>query len=456
MDSSQVKASNGPVNVYLPIMAKPRVVTVYLPIMAKPRVVTVFGAFLDDNGLAQMSAAGASWVHIPFDWSRVEAFEGQQLAWQNVDGLEEELKAVSNSYINAILYINDTPTWALKAGYPCGAVAQDKFGDLASFLTDLVKRYSVPPFNVKYYELWSEPDVSGLLGCWGDPRDLDYYGGRYYGEMLKWAYSAIKTADSQAQVLFGGLLMDCNPDHIEYCGGDPAVKTSIAHFLEGALVDGAGSDFDGISFHAYDYYGGGLGQYSNSNWGTAWNTTGPVSVAKAAYLRNLLAQYNVTGKYLINTELAILCGRDGTEAPCVTDDHEQTVSAYIVQAYATGMADGLRSMVWYSVAGWRGSGLVDANLTPLPPYNAYKNARVWLGGAAYIGPITEFTGIKGYEFSNNGLRIWVLWSVTGVGNPLTIALGTMPLAVYDTYGAALPVGMTLNVGLEPVFIVFGP
>src|SRR5450759_920104 len=103
--------------------------------------------------------------------------------------------------------------------------------------------------------------------------------------MLKTAYPAIKAASPSAQVLFGGLLMDCKP---EICSDD--VKNR-SHFLEGALVNGAGDFFDGVSFHAYDYYQGVLGQYSNSNWGAAWNTTGPVLLVKAAYLRQLLDQY---------------------------------------------------------------------------------------------------------------------------------------------------------------------
>jgi hypothetical protein len=444
MDSSQVKASNGPVNIYLPMLDK-------------PAVVTAFGAFLDaggmNNGLAQMSAASASWVRIPFYWSDIEASVGQR-TWQNVAGLESELKAVSISYMNTILYINDTPKWALKAGYSCGAVAQDKFEDLAHFLTDLVKRYSVPPFNVKYYELWNEPDVAGALGCWGDFGDTTFFGGGYYGEMLKVAYPAIKAADPQAQVLFGGLLMDCNADSIGTClvNHTQAVNLSIARFFDGALADGAAPYFDGVSFHGYDYYEPGLGQYYNANWATSWDTTGPVAPVKAAYLQNALARYNVTGKYLMNTELAILCGRDGTEAPCVTHDHEQTVSAYIVQGMAASKADGLIANIWFSVGGWRGSGLLDSSLNPLPSYNAYKVARVKLGEAVFVRAVTEFSGVKGYEFTNNGRHLWVLWSMTTTDNTLT--LGTTPAAVYDIYGNAMPVSTSLDVGLMPVYVEF--
>jgi hypothetical protein len=81
---------------------------------------------------------------------------------------------------------------------------------------DLVARYSVPPYNVKYWELWNEPDVdpalAGLIGgdipfgCWGDSTD-PYYGGGYYAEMLKAVYPRIKAADPQAQVARGRIAL---------------------------------------------------------------------------------------------------------------------------------------------------------------------------------------------------------------------------------------------------------
>src|SRR5512145_713220 len=109
-----------------------------------------------------------------------------------------------------IAIIGSTPTWALKSGYTCGAVSQAALEEFGDFVFDAVQRYSAPPYNVKYWELWNEPDVVNYLGCWGDEAD-PYYGGSYYAEMLKVAYPKIKAADPEAQVLTGGLLLDCDP-----------------------------------------------------------------------------------------------------------------------------------------------------------------------------------------------------------------------------------------------------
>ncbi len=90
----------------------------FLPVLDRQPVETVFGAFLDapgkNNGLAKIAAAGASWVRVPIYWSEVEPSAGQ-FTWQAVAGLDQKLKAISNNYINIILYINDTPAWALKS-----------------------------------------------------------------------------------------------------------------------------------------------------------------------------------------------------------------------------------------------------------------------------------------------------------------------------------------------------
>ena len=162
-------------------------------------------------------------------------------------------------------------------------------------MEEAVTRYSKPPYNVKYWELGNEPDVdpanmppNAVYGCWGNIND-PYYGGGYYAELLKAIYPRIKVADPDAQVLIGGLLLDCDPTNppIDANTGLPRNCTP-SRFLEGILLNGGGEFFDSVSFHAYDYYGSNLGEYSNANWHSSWNTTGPVLTAKVNYLRKLL------------------------------------------------------------------------------------------------------------------------------------------------------------------------
>jgi hypothetical protein len=377
-----------------------------------------------------------------------------------------------------VLIVRSTPQWARKiagTGPSCGPIAQNKLGAFGNFMKALVVRYSGAPYNVKYWELWNEPDIDAtqfsgdnIYGCWGDASDA-YYGGGYYAEMLKVAYPQIKSANAQAQVLVGGLLLDCDPRGtpsacaIQYPAnpnGDRPPK-----FLEGILRNGGGAYFDGISFHGYDFYdyvdwSGSFGQYGNGAWKSTWNSTGPVTIAKVNFLKSVLSSYSVTGKYLMNTEVALACGdANGSQSYCKTTDFETTKAYYVVQSYAVGIAEGLRANIWYSVQGWRNSELLDY-LTPTLAYTAFRFARSELGDAGYMGEISAaevggVTGVKGYEFQRGDHRIWVLWSLDGNNHTISFS-GATPDAVWDALGVSVTPASSMNLTLKPLYLEWQP
>ncbi|MBU0510928.1 MAG: hypothetical protein KJ638_04405 [Chloroflexi bacterium] len=211
-------------------------------------------------------------------------------------------------------------------------------------------------------------------------------------------YPKIKAADPNAQVLVGGLLLDCDPTD------PPAGKTcTSSKFLEGILVNNGGAYFDGVSFRAYNYFYAAAGRYGNLNWHSDWNTTGPVTIAKANYLQNLLSQYGHSDTFMINTENAILCDTCEDNA-----DFEDTKAYYVAQAYTTAMAENLRANIWFSALGWRNSGLLASDLTPLPAYTAYAFARQTLQKDAFVRKINDYANIFGYAFDRGEQNIWVL------------------------------------------------
>ena len=339
---------------------------------------------LTDIDLVQ--GLGATWVRRnALQWALVEPTPGER-NWDAVAGLEAELQEMASRGMQVTLIVRDTPAWAQKVpGSFCGPVSPQSLDAFAAFLHDAVLRYSALPFSVRYWELGNEPDVDFALvaptsqfGCWGDAGDLEYYGGAYYGEMLKVVYPQIKLADPAAQVVVGGLLMDCDPLNPPETppGSGVFANCTPSRFLEGILESGAGDFFDGVAFHAYDYYYDTLGKYGNVNWHSGWSSTGPVVAAKVDYVRSLLAAYGHSDKFLMNTETALLCGRDGTEPQCQAEAFALTKAYYLVEAFTVGQSLGLEANIWYSVSGWRGSGLVDASAggdaAPLPAYTALQ------------------------------------------------------------------------------------
>jgi hypothetical protein len=172
------------------------------------------------GGLQLVKDSGAYWVRKnALLWSEVEPQEGAR-NWEAIANLEAELKNAADSGLQTILIVRSTPAWAQKLpGVSCGQILPEKMGAFGAFLHDVVSRYSQPPYNVRYWELGNEPDVdpafvdaNSIFGCWGDQTDPEGYGGGVYAEMLKVAYPQIKAVDPQAQVLIGGLLLDCDPD----------------------------------------------------------------------------------------------------------------------------------------------------------------------------------------------------------------------------------------------------
>lgn len=421
----------------------------FLPIIFKSfPAQTVFGVEMYQitvaGGLNQVSAAHSTWVRRnAVLWSDIESSPGAR-NWSAMSALESELLNAATNGIEPILIVRRTPSWAMAVPNSyCGPIKSDSLGAFGNFMRDLVARYSVLPYSVKYWEIWNEPDVAAVpsdnpWGCWGNPSD-PYFGGGYYAQMLQTIYPQIKAANPTAQVLVGGLLLDCNPNLPGACSDNRPPM-----FLEGILLNNGSAYFDGVSFHAYDYYNGAAGQYSNSSWDSYWNTTGPVMIAKANYVNAVLAKYGVIGKFLMNTESALLCDS------CTSDPLFETTKAYYVaQAYSAAMASGLRANVWYSVFGWRNSGLLNPDLSPLPAYTAYQFARSELGTSKFVSEITGYPGVKGYAFDSGGHVIWLLWSLDGNSHP--IALPNTPTAAWDVFGSPLTSSSSVTIGLVPTY-----
>jgi len=409
------------------------------------------GAVVPQNGLKEFAQAGTQWVRrgvLP--WADVEPREGDR-DWSAISSLETDMINASSNGMNMLLVIHQTPPWAQKiANSSCGPIKDTKIASFAKFMGDVVARYSQPPYNVKYWEIWNEPDYPQIVGsdgfgCWGDPSDA-YFGGGYYASVLKQVYPAIKAADFSSHVIVGGLLLDCDPNN------PPAGKDCTpSKYLEGIIVNGGAKYFDGVSFHTYEYYEGSMDKYSNPNWNSHWNTTGTTVKVKADFIKSVLNAHNVQGKAIYSTESALLCLSNYVSCDST---FETTKADYIAMVFADTKAEGLSSNVWYSAFGWRDSGLITRNLTPLPAYNAYQFAQKQFGAAEFGKMITNYSGVKGYEFYRGDRVVWLLASKDG--NAHTVNLSKSPVAMWDVLGNSIAPSTSIKVTTAPVYIDFTP
>jgi len=151
----------------------------------------------------------------------------------------------------------------------------------------------------------------------------------------------------------------------------------------------------------------------------------------------------------MNTETGLLCGQDGQEPHCQAEAFQLTKAYYAAQANASALAESLEANLWYSLTGWRGTGLIGGG-EALPVYEALRFSASQLLGATFVRQVDIYAGVKGYEFARDGKSLWFLWSLDGEEYP--IQLFTQPSAVHDVFGAALPAAQELSITAMPIYI----
>ncbi len=347
----------------------------------------------DSYYLGLVASAGATWTRKNhMSWRRVEPVRLNPASyyWEVYDAA---LRAIAENGLKPVLIISDLPDWV--SSTRCGPIPAAFLPDFADFLAAAVRRYAFPPFNIKHWELFNEPDgtsekYGATINCWG-------YHGDQYAEMLKTAYPAITSADPDSRVVLGGLAYDWFTD----AGG-----IFYRDFIVDVLEHGGGDYFDIMNFHYYYYF---VDQ---------WSPYGRDIMGKAAYLQSVLESHGVS-KPLICSETA-LWGYDN--AP----DLDRQAS-YVVQVNVRGIAFGLEKVIWfllvddYTNPQSSHMGLVEETLAPKPSFTAFSALTRELAGHIFGWTLgVDETGselIEGYAFVSraSGKVKKVLWATKTVG-----------------------------------------
>jgi hypothetical protein len=396
----------------------------------------------------QGGAANAFWVRYNgVLWSDVEPTQGAR-DWSALATVDADLEALVAQGLTPIVIVRRTPEWAQKVpGSICGPIQEEALDEFGQFMGELVTRYSQPPYNIKYWEFGNEPDVDPSLidmtwpfGCWGDQAD-PYYGGGYYAEALKHIYPAIKEADPEAQLLLGGLLLDCDPTN------PPEGKDCLpARFLEGILQNGGGEVVDIVAYHAYPLWQAEVTDEDLQQ--SSWRARGGALLGKLDFIRETLAQYGVDKPIMMN-EGGLICHESNSACPSDAYYNDQAIHA--VRMYTRSWANGLVGSVWYTLngPGWRESGMLDKQQEPRPAYNTLQFMASLLDGATFSQNLSEGT-LEGYQFERDGTIYQLYWTQDGSTISHPLPAGTQ--SIYDKTGQELTLGEMIEVGKEPIFI----
>ena len=457
--------------------------TISLPIILKnfPPPPPNFGVETIMNDVHQINMAdgvNTYWLrNAAISWELIEPERPDPDPTYNWSSVNEwALREASARGIQIIATVKYTPYWAQKyVGYSCGPVAQDSLDEFAQFMVALVERYSVQPYNVKHWEIGNEPDVdpydpdinwppgSYIYGCWGD-NDDPYYGGRYYGKMLKAVYQPMKDVDPDAMIHIGGLLLDCDPTD-PYPAGK---NCNPGNFLEGILLGPdddpgyiPGNNFDIVSFHGSAPYIGSLEW--DETWFT-WDQRGGVVLGKADFLCEVKARYGVD-KPLLHSEASLLCPspeemeRYGGENPllyskdellllstseftCDPPDEQfyEAQADYVIWVHVRNIAAGIMGTIWYTLTGpgWVNGGLLDGSQDPRPAYYSFQFMAEELRNASYVRKVglyySQYPFLRVYEFKKNGKRIWVIWASDEQPSSIILPGPGGTTKVFDKYG----------------------
>jgi len=393
--------------------------------------------------------AGARWVRTGVSWASIEPTNMDLNNPANGNWPDSWIGDLADDGFGILVLVFQNPSWA--ANTSCGPLKSGMLGEFSQFLTALVARYSQSPYNVKYWELYNEPDIkdSGqgeqYGGCWGN-------NGAEYAQMLAVADAAIHGADSGAKVLMGPLAYEWWSGDFFNSGIDPSITpgptewttggAEFPDFLEVVLSNGGGDHFDVMSFHSYIVF--------HPRWDLPDDGSLPGDVAyesacsgstdllkrpqegdifgKLIYLRKRLMKHNVAygDKPFVVSEIGRRsdAGQSMLQQGCLGGNvagSDEQQSRYAVQGNVRAMAAGLEIAIWYDVVDNANGeyGLLDMALNPKPAYWAYKTATDELMEVMYdhqmTGGETGWPDVEGYEFQMvDGRRKWMLWTPTKV------------------------------------------
>jgi hypothetical protein len=405
--------------------------------------------------------SGAGWARVRIGWLYIQPDPppAEYAGWSYND---EQLGLLAETGVRLIATVADAPSWA--ADSPCAPIHLDRLDDFGQFLSDLVNRYKQPPYNIKHWELFNEPDGTwpsgwaGGLGCWAkENSDED---GLRYRQMLATAYAAIKDADPEATVLMGGVAYDWFTAY-----GGPFDR----YFPDDVMAYGGGYFLDVLNFHYFPDFRAEWERWQREDItptcgivddgvGTAYEVGGIDLIAKTNHFRNRMSACYSVDKPIWVTEMA----EHG-----YASDHESLVrqARYVVQGYARGLAAGVENITWYALHTPNDTyeqGLLFDDWTPKPAFYAYRTLTAELSGYEYAyTPDAE--NVEGYTFRTPcGQEKTVAW-----GTGAVIFTPAEQLRVVDREGNGNSVkdggpgdrdgmqngAVELQLSLDPVFVM---
>ncbi|PWB54482.1 MAG: hypothetical protein C3F13_06935 [Anaerolineales bacterium] len=324
---------------------------------------------------------GAEWTRVMIRWQDIQPNNAQEWIFSDYDN---RLGQISEAGVNMIAIIDQPPTWAGDQT-SCERFTIAHEAEYLQFLTQVVTRYRKPPYNIKTWEIFNEPD-----NCYGG----DYY--PLYVEFLQKSFQKIKEIDPSATVLMGGIAYDWFKGE-----GDPKAPFD-RYFPDNVMLLDGGGYMDAFNFHYFPDFAPEWERWNIPPRPTCYEdgisyTAGGIDIlAKRNYFNNRMNTCYQVYKPIWLTETG-QHGYTGDEGSL------RNQAYYVIKGYTRGLAAGIKNITWYELAdnldGF-GQSLLYPDLSIKPGFTTYKTMVEALKGYRYLRTL-DISGGEGYVFSNS-------------------------------------------------------
>jgi hypothetical protein len=350
-----------------------------------------------------LKRAGVRWLRGSYEWQTIQPKQGD---WNFTlpDRLIENARANGIHLTGVFAYF--APWASADGGTRKFPIKDIQFW--RDYVEGMVKRYHS---DIKYWEVWNEFNGSFAVG--GTPG--------MYAELVREASFAAKKIDPTAKI---GM----------------SVANFDVRFLDAAIKAGAANYFDYICVHPYEI----LGRLSDGGE--------PAFLSMTTTLRSMLkANHQPEDIPLWITEI-------GSAAPSKRDnalDHVQ--ASLLAKGYLLSIAAGFKRVFWFEARGPTDDkdmdlGLIRADMTPRPSYDALKTLTTTLGPEpAPAGWLDLGEGSYGFVFDTGEKAVLAAWA--RAEREIKVTFDTeVYLSSLTEENRLLPAGTPLKLTSTPVLI----
>ncbi|MBN1220278.1 MAG: hypothetical protein JXM69_15220 [Anaerolineae bacterium] len=339
--------------------------------------------------IAEANAAGVGWTRVFFRWDVVQP--AGDFDWKPTNVPDTFLNAEIAAGRDVVAVLIGTPAWATPGGTSTAVPPMESWGD---FVYKIATQYNG---RIKHWVIWNQPDITDPNSpsyTWAGSEE-DYY------RLLKEAYLKIKAVNPEMQVHLAGLTYtwDYNRGNRQY----------LARLLDIIQADpqAAGDNyyFDAVSYHVY---------YS------------PRQVLDVVSdIRNLLNTYGLGHKPVWVNETNAPPSEDYIEPVAAPGPFKITLeeqSAFVIQAFAMGLAGGAERVAFFKMRNERAEtpyGLLRSDDSRRPAFTAFQVVTTHFAGTQNATWQQE-SNIYIVTLDRGGQTTTVLWNMATAPTMFTL------------------------------------